>query len=99
MRLFLKIKRTLAHSYYTLLLSYLTVRLFQIEFNGDISEFYTDETGVPHRSVLKSIHFLVYTYYIISIKTDVEAAVFTDYTALFARINDPVESSEKLQAV
>lgn len=91
----MKIKRTLPYSYYTLLVSYLIGRFFQIKLDGNVSEFYSAKVGVPQDSVLGPLLFLMYTHDL-RVETDVEDAALAD-TALLASDNDPVAAAEKLQ--
>lgn len=91
-----KIKTLLPHTYYTLMNSYLSNRMFQVRESGDASDIYDISAGVPQGSVLGPILYTLYTADLPQ-SHKVMNATFADDTALLASSKDPQTASKILQ--
>lgn len=91
-----KIKNLLPHTYYNLMSSYLSDRMFQVRESGDTSEINKILAGVPQGSVLAPILYTLYTSDLPQ-SSQVMNATFADDTALLASSTDPQTASNILQ--
>lgn len=91
-----KIKLLLPHTFYELLKSYISDRIFQVRENNCTSAFYTISAGVPQGSVLGPVLYTLYTYDLPQIP-EVTVATFADDTALLASNKCPMQASRTLQ--
>jgi hypothetical protein len=91
-----KIKNSLPHTYYLLMKSYLSGRLFQVKESGDTSRLYDIQAGVPQGSILGPILYAVYTSDLPQ-TVDVTICTYADDTALLASDRNPLTASGKLQ--
>lgn len=91
-----KIKNSLPHSYYLLLKSYLTDRLFQVKEADSTSIFQQIDAGVPQGSVLGPVLYTIYTSDLPE-EENVTTATFADDTAILASDKKPVLATQKLQ--
>lgn len=91
-----KIKTLLPHSFYMLMVSYLSDRMFQVREEEDTSEIHTITAGVPQGSVLGPVLYTMYTADLPE-TPDVTTATFADDTALLASSTNPVNASAVLQ--
>lgn len=92
-----KIKQLLPHTYYCILKSYLTDRMFQVKFDDAISKLQNIQSGVPQGSVLGPVLYLMYTADL-PITPSLTIATFADDTALLASHNEPEQASKNLQS-
>ncbi|CAH2086206.1 unnamed protein product [Euphydryas editha] len=91
-----KIKAFLPHSFYLLLESYLTDRIFQVREDGELSHIHDIMAGVPQGSVLGPVLYTIYTADLPEAQ-GVTTATFADDTALLASNRDPTVASAILQ--
>ena len=94
--LLFKLKATLPTPYYLLLQSHLTDRYSQIKFNTATSVNFPIHSGVPQRSVLGPLFYLIFTADIPT-RNDTTIATFADDTAILASNEDPQTASQSLQ--
>ncbi|CAH2103967.1 unnamed protein product [Euphydryas editha] len=94
--LLFKIKSLLPHTFFELVKSYLSDRIFQVKEEEHTSQFYPIKAGVPQGSVLGPVLYTVYTSDLPHIK-DVTVATYADDTAILARSRCPQEASAILQ--
>ncbi|KAJ0183777.1 hypothetical protein K1T71_000200 [Dendrolimus kikuchii] len=86
----------LPHSYYLLMHSYLSDRLFQVQESEESSELHKIQAGVPQGSVLGPVLYTIYTADLPEV-AGVMTATFADDTALLATSKDLNSASEQLQ--
>lgn len=91
-----KIKTYLPHTFYNLMKSYLSNRMFQVRESGDTSEINEISAGVPQGSVLGPILYTLYTADLPP-SPQVMIATYADDTALLASSTDPQTASNILQ--
>ncbi|KAJ2938643.1 hypothetical protein O0L34_g11971 [Tuta absoluta] len=91
-----KIKSSLPHSYFTVIHSYLTDRIFQVKESDATSSFFEIKAGVPQGSVLGPVLYTIYTSDLPQVD-GVITATFADDTALLASSKDPTIASTALQ--
>lgn len=91
-----KIKCNIPHSYYLLLASYLSNRLFQVREGDATSSFHVIRAGVPQRSILGPILYTMYTADLPEVP-GVMTATYADDTAILARNKDSTAASDTLQ--
>ena len=91
-----KIKKLLPHSFYNLIQSYLTDRKFKIAFQGEQTDQFNIESGVPQGSVLGPILYVLYTSDIPK-DPNTTMAMFADDTAILSKNVDCVVATENLQ--
>jgi hypothetical protein len=93
--LLFKIKRILPSSYFNLLKSYLIERQFETKFSGESSSRFHVHSGVPQRSILGPLLYVLYTS---DLPTSRETTLgtFADDTAIFATHEDPTIASLNL---
>ena len=91
-----KIKKLLPHSFYNLIQSYLTDRKFKIAFQGEQTDQFNIESGVPQGSVLGPMLYVLYTS---DIPKDPNTMMetFADDTAILSKNVDCVVATENLQ--
>jgi hypothetical protein len=77
---------------------YLMGRLFQVKFKDETTNLRKTDAGVPQRSVLGPVLYLVYTSDLPT-SDNITTATFADDTAILATHEDPVIASMKLQAI
>lgn len=92
-----KIKSFLPHTYFGIIKSYLSDRMFQIKEGNCTSSFHSILAGVPQGSVLGPMLYTIYTCDLPQ-REDVVVATFADDTAILARSKCPNEASMKLQS-
>ena len=75
--------------------SYLLNRKQRIIINGESSDYFPIESGVPQGSVLGPLLFLIY---INDLETDIKSNIkfFADDTMLFSKVFDPATSANAL---
>lgn len=91
-----KIKCNIPHSYYLLLASYLSGRMFQVKEGSFTSSFHDISAGVPQGSILGPMLYTIYTADLPEVSGAI-IATYADDTAILARNKDPVAASESLQ--
>ena len=91
-----KLKKILPHTYYSILKSYLTNRLFMIKYLNVTIAIFPIESGIPQGSVLGSLSFTIHTADLPTL-TQITTATFADDTALLASHSDPIIASSTLQ--
>lgn len=91
-----KIKNLLPHSFFGILKSYLSERIFQVKDGEYISNFEDIHAGVPQGSVLGPVLYTIYTSDLPE-TPGVITATFADDTAILASSKDPHEASRSLQ--
>lgn len=91
-----KIKRSIPHSYYLLLASYLSQRMFQAKEGSSTSSFHGIGAGVPQGSILGPLLYTIYTADLPEVPGAI-TATYADDTAILARNRDPVAASQTLQ--
>jgi hypothetical protein len=91
-----KIKTSIPHSYFPLLKSYLTNRLFQVKEGDMASPMYEIRAGVPQGSVLGPILYTLYTADLPTVP-GVVTATYADDTAILACNREPNIASFQLQ--
>lgn len=94
--LLFKIKTLLPHSFYGVLKSYLTNRIFQVRESQCTSDFYETSAGVPQGSVLGPVLYTLFTSDLPH-NSEVTVATFADDTALLASHTCPIQASRILQ--
>lgn len=96
--LLFKLKKHLPHSFYPIIKSYLDKRCFEVKHNGEISDLYEIQSGVPQGSILGPVLYLIFT-------TDIPAtantimATYADDTALLSVDSEPGIASANVQAI
>jgi len=93
--LLFKLKHALTSNYYLLLKSYLADRNFAVRHNNTLSDHYSIEAGVPQRSVLGPLLFLIFTADIPQAGNT--TASFADDVAVLSVNEDPVSATRHLQ--
>jgi hypothetical protein len=95
--LLFKLKSVLPHSFFNIIKSYLSDRLFQIKFQDVLTDFKSIESGVPQGSVLGPVLYVIFTA---DLPTSAEAtiATFADDTAILASHSDSFTASRILQS-
>ena len=75
--------------------NYLSNRKQRVIINGEASQYFSIESGVPQGSVLGPLLFLIY---INDLETDIASKIkfFADDTMLFSKVLDPVSSADEL---
>lgn len=91
-----KIKKYLPHSYYQLMVSYLSNRMFQVKLREARSSLYSCKAGVPQGSVLGPVLYNIFTCDLPQ-TCQVAVATFADDAAFLTTSRDPVEASRLLQ--
>ena len=91
-----KIKKILPHTFYSILKSYLTNRLFMIKYLDTRTATFPIEVGIPQGSVLGPLLFTIYTTALPTL-TEITITIFADDTALLASHSDPTIASSTLQ--
>ena len=78
-----------------LIKSFLSYRVEGVTLNGETSDWKCIRAGVPERSILGPLFFLIY---INDLTTDLKSKVklFADYTSLFAIVSDSLETANIL---
>jgi hypothetical protein len=94
--LLFKIKTLLPHTYYGIIKSYLSNRLFQIKYQEYLTDLHDISSGVPQGSVLGPILYVLYTTDLPQIP-GITVATFADDTALLSSNLDPLLASTNLQ--
>ena len=94
--LLFKLKKILSHTYYSILKSYQTNRLFMIKYLNAITATFPIETGIPQGSVLGPLLFTIYIADLPTL-TEITTTTFADDTALLASHSDPIIASSTLQ--
>ncbi|CAK1588943.1 unnamed protein product [Parnassius mnemosyne] len=94
--LLFKIKSLLPHTFFGLLKSYLTDRIFQVKEGEHTSTFHPIKAGVPQGSVLGPVLYTIYTNDLPQID-NVTVATFADDTAVLACSRSPDDASAILQ--
>jgi hypothetical protein len=80
-------KKNLPHAYYRIVESYLTDRLFQVNFKDEITTLRKTEAGVLQGSALGPVPYLIYTSDLPT-SDNRTAATFADGTAILATHED-----------
>jgi hypothetical protein len=96
--LFKNLKKKLSHPYYRTVESYTTERLFQVKFKKQTTRLRKIVAGVPQRSVLGPVLYLIYTSDLPTSDNNT-TATFADDTALLVTQEEPAIASTKLQVV
>jgi hypothetical protein len=91
-----KIRKILPIAYYRILDSYLTDRRFQVKFKDKITTLRKTEAGVPRRSILGPVLYLIYTSDLPT-SDNITTATFANDTAILATNEDPAIDSMKPQ--
>ena len=94
--LLFKIKKILQHTFYSILKSYLTNRLFMIKYLDTRTATFLIEVGISQGSVLGPLLFTIYTTALPTL-TEITTTIFADDTALLASHSDPTIASSTLQ--
>lgn len=94
--LLFKIKSILPHTFYRILESYLSDRLFQVREGDCTSNFYEIHAGVPQGSVLGPVLYTLYTYDLPQ-TPGVTVATYADDTALLCSDASAAQASRVLQ--
>jgi hypothetical protein len=87
-----KIKKVFPIHYFRLLKSYLTDRKFRTRVNGEVSNRFNIQSGVPQGSVLGPILYVLYTSDL-STTTVTTTGTFADDTVILTSHEDPVTAS------
>ena len=91
-----KLKKVLPHTYYSILISYLTKRQFMVKYVDAITTTFPIEAGIPQGSVLGPLLFSIYTADL-PISIEITIAIFADDTELLVSHANPMISSSTLQ--
>lgn len=91
-----KIKSSLSHSYYHVLQSYLSGRMFQVKEGESTSMFQEIQAGVPQGSILGPVLYTIFTADLPQ-SSNVTIATYADDTAILASNDSPAEASRILQ--
>lgn len=91
-----KIKSLLPHTFYSVLKSYISDRIFQVREDDSTSQFYDISAGVPQGSVLGPVLYILFTSDLPQ-GSNVTMATFADDTAFLASNKCPIEASRILQ--
>ncbi|KAJ8706107.1 hypothetical protein PYW07_010884 [Mythimna separata] len=91
-----KIKLLLPHTFYRILESYLTNRIFQVKEVDSTSGFYDILAGVPQGSVLGPVLYTIFTADLPQ-TPGVTIATYADDTAILASSTHAIEASAALQ--
>lgn len=91
-----KIKTSLSHSFFGMLNSYLSNRIFQVKDGEYTSTFHDLQAGVPQGSVLGPVLYNIFTSDLPE-TPGVTTATFADDTAILSSNKDPTEASRSLQ--
>ncbi|CAG9129479.1 unnamed protein product [Plutella xylostella] len=91
-----KLKMVLPHTYYSLLESYLSERLFRVKCKEAHSKLYDIKAGVPQGSVLGPSLYSLYTADIPQSR-NVTTATYADDTAALSSSKTPEQASKQLQ--
>lgn len=94
--LLFKIKNLLPHSFFGILNSYLSQRIFQVKDGEYTSNFHDIQAGVPQGSVLGPVLYTIFTSDLPE-TPGVVTATFADDTAILSSSKDPNEASQHLQ--
>ena len=94
--LLFKLKKILPYTYYSILKSYLTNRLFIIKYLNVITATFPIQAGMPQGSVVGLRLFTIYTADLPTL-TEITTATFANDTALLALHSDPIVASSTLQ--
>ena len=91
-----KLKKVLPHTYYSILISYLTKRQFMVKYVDAITTTFPIEAGIPQGSVLGPLLLSIYTADL-PISIEITIAIFADDTELLVSHANPMISSSTLQ--
>ena len=94
--LLFKIKRSLPHSFFQIIKSYLEKRCFEVKYNAATSSMYEIKSGVPQGSILGPVLYLIFTADLPTSK-HTTTATYADDTALLAVHDDPDSATRLLQ--
>lgn len=92
-----KIKKYLPHSYYLLMVSYLSERRFQVKLRDARSSLHSCTAGVPQGSVLGPVLYNIFTSDLPH-TPDTAVATFADDAAFLSCDRDPNKASRLLQS-
>jgi hypothetical protein len=92
-----KIKQIFPIQYFRLLKSYLTDRKFRARGNGEVSNSFNIQSGVPQGSVLGPILYVLYTSDLPTI-TVTTTGIFADDTIILTGHEDPITAARRLQS-
>ncbi|CAG9783481.1 unnamed protein product [Diatraea saccharalis] len=91
-----KIKTSLPHTFFGIVKSYLSERIFHVRDGEYSSNFYKIRAGVPQGSVLGPLLYTIFTSDLPE-TTGVLTATFADDTAILASSKNPEEANQLLQ--
>jgi len=94
--LLFKIKRILPSSYFNLLKLYLNERQFETKFNAETSSRFHIHSGVPQRSTLGPLLYVLYTSDLPTSRETI-LGTFADDTTIFVTHEDSTITSPNLQ--